>query len=97
MGVNLPEIMVRSLIGESIEGLNTTISRDSVFVNERMCKDDWAEGYISSLSFFRLLKSADISFIHDTRDPEPGRRFRMSLWNPELNLKRIAKRLLRRK
>ena len=97
MGVNLPEIMVRSLMGESIDGMNTVISEDSVFVNERMCKDDWAEGYISSISFFRLLKSADISFIHDARDPEPGRRFQMSLWNPELNLKRIAKRLLRRK
>ena len=97
MGVNLPDIMVRNLLGESIDGLNTTISKDSVFVNERMCKDDWAEGYISSLSLFRLLKSADISFIHDTRDPEPGRRFRISLWDPEMNVKRIAKRILRRK
>jgi len=97
MGVNLPDIMVRSLLGKSIDGVNTTISGDSVFVNERMCKDDWAEGYISSLSFLRLLKSADISFIHDTRDPEPGRRFRISLWDPEMNVKRIAKRILRRK
>ena len=97
MGVNLPVMLVRVLTGESIEGMQKQIEKEAIFVNERMCKDDWAENYISTCEFRRLLKESDVSFIKDINDPCPQKRFVNGLWNPVLNMKRIAKKILRRR
>ena len=97
MGVNLPDMLVRSLTGKSIEGMQRQITREAVFVNERMCKDDWVGNYISTKELAQLLRSADVSFITDSEDPKPQKIFYKSLRNPIVNLKRIVKRLLKRK
>lgn len=96
MGVNLPDIMVKMLLGAELKDVSVTINDSVTFINERMCKDDWAEGYLSTREFFKLLKSAEVSFIWDKDDVEPGKHFRKSLKNPVLRLKRIVKRVIRR-
>jgi biotin carboxylase len=97
MGVNLPDMLVRTLTGKTIEGMQRQITREAVFVNERMCKDDWVGNYISTKELAQLLRSADVSFVIDTEDTKPQKIFYKSLRNPIVNLKRIVKRLLKRK
>lgn len=97
MGVNLPDMLVRTLIGKSVGGMQRQITREAVFINERMCKDDWLGNYISTSEFRRLLRTADVSFVGDKEDPTPQKIFYKSLRNPIVNLKRIVKRLLKRK
>lgn len=96
MGVNMPDMFVRSLTGQSIEGMQQEIQKEAVFINERMCKDDWLGSYITTKEFLRLMKSADVSFVKDSEDPKPQQLFYKGLMNPVMNLKRVAKKNLRR-
>lgn len=93
MGVNLPDMLVRTLTGRSIAGMQDHIFKEAVYVNERMCKDDWAFGYISTRELYTLLKSADISFIKDKEDGEPWREYVKSLFNLKLNVKRLLRKI----
>lgn len=76
MGVNLPAMMVKRLYGESIEGMKTEINESAVYVNEKMCMDDWNGGYISLKKYKDYLSSANISFISDDNDSTPLRMYR---------------------
>lgn len=97
MGVNLPEIFVRSVTGQSIDGIQQKIQKEALFINERMCKDDWLGNYISTREFRTMLRTADISFVKDEEDKGPHQVFYKSLMNPIMNLKRIVKRITKRK
>ena len=96
MGVNLPDMLVRYLTGQPLEGIPQQITKEAVFINERMCRDDWADNYITTKSLCKMMKTADISFVNDKDDIAPQRKYYSSLFDPVLNLKRIAKKLLRR-
>ena len=96
MGVNLPDMLVRSLTGQSIAVMQQQITEEATFINERMCKDDWADNHITTRAFCKMMKTADISFVKDKDDIAPQRKYYSSLIDPVLNLKRIAKKLLRR-
>ena len=96
MGVNLPDLMVRVLKGETLSCVDDSIEESAIFINERMCKDDWAEGYISTRQLSHLAKTSDISFIYDEEDNLPGEQYRKSIRSIELNVKRVAKRFLKR-
>lgn len=76
MGVNLPAMMVIRLYGETIEGMKTEINESAVYVNEKMCMDDWNGGYISLKKYKDYLSSSNISFISDDNDSTPLRMYR---------------------
>ena len=97
MGVNLPDMLVHTLIGKTIEGVKCNITKEAIFINERMCKDDWVEGYISTKEFRRLVRTADVSFVSDEQDRAPQKVFINSLRSSAFSVKRIAKQILRRK
>lgn len=80
MGVNLPAMMVIRLYGETIEGMKTEINESAVYVNEKMCMDDWNGGYISLKKYKGYQSSSSISFITDNSDPAPGRMYRLGFW-----------------
>lgn len=80
MGVNLPAMMVIRLYGETIEGMKTEINESAVYVNEKMCMDDWNGGYISLKKYKGYQSSSSISFITDNSDPAPGRMYRLEFW-----------------
>lgn len=96
MGVNLPDMLVRSLTGKTIEGMQQQITKEAVFINDRMCKDDWVGNYISTREFRTMLRTADISFVKDEEDKEPHQVFYKSLKNPVMNLKRVIRKKLKR-
>lgn len=71
MGVNLPGMLVKRLLGENIDDMNHKISTSALFVNERMCIEDWYRGYISTKDFHQIIKTTDIQFVKDENDPAP--------------------------
>ena len=90
-GVNLPQMFVQSMLGEPLEE-NARIEDTAVFVNERMCLDDWYSGFISTREFKSVSKNCDISFIVDKEDPLPEKAFRRMVRRKAL--KRMVKRIL---
>ncbi|MCQ2301226.1 MAG: ATP-grasp domain-containing protein [Bacteroidales bacterium] len=93
-GVNLPEMLVKTLLGQSIESLSKQVTKTLIYCNERMCADDWYGGYIGTVQFKKLLQSANISFIDDRDDEAPRKAFRREKCDMIKNMKRIVKRLL---
>lgn len=71
MGVNFPAMLVKTLLGEGISEMKRTIDHKAVFVNERMCIDDWYSGYISTKYYKRTLNDSDIKFVYDKEDKSP--------------------------
>lgn len=95
MGVNLPALMVNYLIGEDSQDLRTDIPERSkaVFVNERVCQDDWYQGFLSTKECRQLLASSDIHFVRDEKDPEPEHALER-IWR-SLILKRFLRRIVK--
>lgn len=94
MGVNLPEMFVKSLLNESIDNAEKGIKASATFVNERICLDNWNKGYISTKRFRQILKTADISFLKDKEDVLPEKVFkrRMVVMSVKRYLKKFVKK-----
>lgn len=93
-GVNLPAIMVSGMLNHSSVDNIKPINGTYTYVNERMCFDDWCQGYISSNTYLRLIKSADISFVSDTKDSSPAEFFEKEHRKKVFSLRRIVKRII---
>ena len=70
-GVNLPEMYIKSLLGKSIEGLNKTIFGSAIYINERICTENWFEGHLTNNEYFSILRSSDINTINNKNDKLP--------------------------
>lgn len=75
MGVNLPAMMVKSFMGEPIETMRKTVVKEAVYLNDRMCMDDWNKGCLSLKEYKKYMKTSDIRFICDDHDPLPEREY----------------------
>ena len=93
-GVNLPAMLVRTLRNETIEDMNKCITGSAVYVNERMCMDDWYLGFMTTQEFNKIIESSDISFVRDKDDRVPNVAFLME-YHKRL-MKRIILRILRK-
>jgi biotin carboxylase len=94
MGVNLPAIFVKSMLGEGTDGLKKEITASATYVNERMCMGDWLAGMISTKSLYRILNSGDIQFVRDEDDTRPQKELAKKIRCNYINYKRVAKRML---
>lgn len=92
MGVNLPVMMVRFFYGENIKGMNKQITGEAIYINERMCLDDWKCGYISLNEYRNYLKTADIRFVPDKDDSYPYLMYKKEYRKRQI--KQIIKRML---
>lgn len=90
-GVNLPVMMIKSFLGESIKEMNQTITNRATFFNERMAMEDWFSGYMSTKEFLHLQKTSQINFITDENDTQPQRVFMRDF--RKKFLKKLAKKL----
>ena len=93
-GVNIPVMLVKTLSGESVSSMKAQITEHSVFVNERMCMEDWYKGYITTGEYKNLICSSDISFVFDVEDRGPQVRYR-KVYNTYY-LKRIVNKIVRK-
>lgn len=85
-GVNLPEMLVKTLMGQSIKDLPKQITKTSVYCNERMCIDDWYGDYVTRRDLFQIFETSDIHFVFDRKDSEPNKQ----LWK-YIRIQRIRK------
>ena len=74
-GVNLPVMMIKSFLDNSISGLDKRITKSATFFNERMAFDDWEHGYMSTHDFKQLQRDSEIKFLYDEKDPGPQKAF----------------------
>jgi carbamoylphosphate synthase large subunit len=92
MGANLPVMFVQMMTGEASINDKSVITKRAVFVNERMCLEDWYKGYISTKDFKSLIRNRDISFVDDLEDSEPERMFKKMVRRE--GRKRIVKKII---
>lgn len=93
MGVNLPAMFVRTMQGESLEGMQHQIQGESEYVNERLCFLDWYNNYISTKEYKEIVNTATISFIADDGDPAPLHAYHKMI--KKMYIKRFIKKMLR--
>ncbi len=86
MGVNLPAMLVFALTNKNLDDFPTEIHQECVFLNERLCVEDWYSGFISTKKFIALLNSHCHTFIKDLNDTRP-----MEVLNHEIRIKQIKK------
>lgn len=93
MGVNLPAMMINFLTGKKVDDINKSISGSAIYANERMCMDDWYNGYISRKEYRRILDNSNIRFVPDCDDPLPEKAYRKEF--PKKALKKCIKRVIK--
>lgn len=90
MGVNLPAMMVRSFMGEPMNNVSKYIDGEAVYVNDKMCFDDWNNGFISTKEYKKVSQFSDFGFVSDKDDPAPARAYRRE-YKKRLFIKGIKK------
>lgn len=70
-GVNLPEMLIRSLQGKSIDDMKKVITSQSNYINERVCMENWYAGFMTLREFLSILKSRGISAVNCKHDRHP--------------------------
>ena len=76
MGCNLPAMMVQYFTGGDMNIWTKHIAEEATYTNERMCLEDWSNGYITLDEYQRYMKTADIHFIQDDDDPRPQKAYK---------------------
>ena len=92
-GVNIPAIYSEMIQGKPLNS-SAFVSKKAIYVNERMCLDDWYKGAISTRDFKSIRKNFDISFIADDDDYMPEKKFREL--SSKVAVKRVFKKCLGR-
>lgn len=95
MGVNLPAMFVYSSYGKPFNDMEKEIKSSAIFVNERICSDNWEAGYLTKKEMRELLDSSDISFVKDVEDTKPEKMFRHELLF--IGIKRYVKTFLHKR
>ena len=75
MGVNLPAMMVKSFMGESIDNMAKSFDSVAVYINDKMCFDDWNNGFFSTKEYQRLFEASDFGFVSNDEDLAPERAY----------------------
>ena len=70
-GVNLPAMFAEFMTKKTYRMQTVSSDVNLSFVNERICIDEWYEGYVTRKELSVYIKNADISFIKDDSDPHP--------------------------
>jgi len=71
MGVNLPGMFVKAICGEDISDMQKFVMSSAIYVNDRMCMDDWYRSFITTKEYHHYLASADLTFVRSEDDPGP--------------------------
>lgn len=94
MGVNLPAMFVKAISGDTQVFHEELVSNKAVYVNERMCIDDWSFYHISEGEFDKMMKTADIHFVYDDEDKGPQRKLERYL--RQQRIKRVLRKIIKK-
>lgn len=75
-GVNLPNIVVKALIGEAISNDEKSIAEyGKSFVYEKVAWEDYIHSFMTKKELNDCISSADYTLLADENDPNPGKVF----------------------
>ena len=94
MGVNLPAMLVRGLLGEKIHDMKRNVTGTATYVNERMCVDDWSFYHITEEQMNNIIKSADIRFVYDDNDKGPQKKLESYIF--QQRIKRVLRKWIKK-
>lgn len=94
MGVNLPAMFVKAICGEEYDSMQGQVCSTAVFVNERMCVDDWSFYYISWEEYREITQRADILFVKEEDDDGPQKQ--LNRYVAKHRIKRVIRRFIKR-
>ena len=93
-GVNLPELYIRTVLGQSTAELNCTLMRECYYYNERVASDDRKADFRSAKDVVELRQKADFGLLENIVDMEPYNRFKKDFMLDLIKYR--IKKLLRR-
>ena len=73
-GVNLPEFYVKKVLNENATELQDI--KESHFVNEKVCLDDYSQGFMNYKEYKKIINDSDIRFIKNNSDTNPYKIFK---------------------
>lgn len=90
-GVNLPEMLIKTLLKQNIENINQNIVIESkMFANEKTCFQEYTSNVITWKQFWKLINDVDFNFIRLVDDPQPFKEFKH-----QATIRRIKKQILK--
>lgn len=98
-GVNLPDMLVRTFLGESVDINRVTIRPKTICLSEKVNFEDYLAGYYNHKEYTCINSLADFTFLADKEDPAPYKAFcrHTRILRFKTIVKRIAKRVLLKK
>ncbi|MCR5450826.1 MAG: hypothetical protein K6F23_15675 [Solobacterium sp.] len=94
-GINLPEMLIKSLQGVPFSGQTGKITDRKSFASEKVCFQVYLSGKISWKELQDIYSKADFTFVQNNDDPEPYREFQKGA--NKRRLKSAVKKILRKK
>lgn len=89
-GVNLPGMLADAVINGTTDGWEQSeITEEHVFVSEKVCLENFKDGFSSYKEYRTRMKTGDVRFIRCDKDGAPYRQFRL------IELKTAVKKLIK--
>lgn len=76
-GINLPGMLIDTLLGKEIKNKKTKMDRTIRCISEKVNLDDYSAGYLDYKHYRKNLKSTEYRFIKSKSDPMPYRCFKI--------------------
>ena len=91
-GINYPLMLVKTLLGETLENTKKEINTSSTFANEQRCLVDWYCSNSTTKEFWQIINDSDIINIIDDNDPVPYRLFKKRI--EKLKIRRVVRKIV---
>ena len=91
-GINYPLMLVKTLLGDTLDDMKKEINSSSTFANDQRCFVDWYCGNITTTGFWQIINDSDIVNIIDDKDPVPYELFKKHY--EKKKIKRIIRKLI---
>ena len=91
-GINYPLMLVKTLLGDTLDDLKKDINSSYTFANDQRCLVDWYCGNITATEFWQIINDSDIVNILDDNDPVPYRLFKKSI--EKLKIRRVVRKIV---
>lgn len=90
-GVNLPEMLIKTLLEEHITNKKQNFAFSSkIFANEKVCLQEYTSNAITWKQFWKMINDADFNFVKVADDPKPFKEFKR-----QATILRIKKQILK--
>ncbi|MBR6477383.1 MAG: ATP-grasp domain-containing protein [Lachnospiraceae bacterium] len=91
-GVNLPELLIDTLLGKEVDFSKVPEVPKKTFANEKVCCQEYVDKTMDWKATVNSIREVDFTFVENAEDPGPGKAFWK--WARNYRMKRLIKGLL---